>query len=979
MRPHLQLHHNNTPPNQEAFGFSQSIGELPDHVVESNTDFTDNQVDFEINQDTGFDSDDSKSQSDLSTCSEDTSDDERIATFDYNEDGDPEFEDRMMNIECEPTEIPIADDNDNSLPGRTTQYSFLDFQRAFPAQHNHRFFWQNYVETMCKGTKYGGVKGLVWRSVYRPRFFLHDEMSSEDDTRIMFKIVDHLLSCSDNQKETFLDIMDELMAKTTFVEDPTISIPRSMDDAKATCLEGTHAIFANFPIAKVRVIDNHAVVSLDEVIDHMMAHGIPIGWIQDSNGIRNKAGINGTPAADELLNRLRSKSKHPDQTAIGHIVFWSDGFLVSFVKQKNNSIWILTATFANPDGKATSPYHTVCLAIGRSRDDHTAVIDFFLKELETIRAGKMRYCALENKFVHTSLDLIAYLADLPERMSLMHTSMRGTFGKRAQYAGVIHQRTLPYCKRCFDNALNVVLSMPISTSNQQNRCARCWRWSFKHSVRAMNDTPTPEDYPTTISPLCPNPPEHRPVPSTTVAPWKIDFNWLRKGCEFAYHNLIHRSTTSGKRWLSGEATAYLRTFSINTVVRKMVWAKAKEHNKGSQLAAEELPLAPYIWNCGLSSSVFVASIMHQLFHGVIPDIMEVLHSFMTEHNLLTKFEEHANVYLKEISDMRLDWCKVKKLPKKQWLAEDVLGLSRIMPFIYSQFFFNLSIPESSDTTEDTLHAIRQLLNALHVMTSLLMSKREIDPDIIDQHIKIFLSCCDRLSESHYGRHDNVFWVEKGNFVSLLNLPDQIRQFGNLRLYWEGTRERYIQNVKKILVSLRQTSSYIAKKLAYLHRLNLLGWFKEELSKSKPRPRTGNDNFHRYASMDELKQKFDGGLPISAFHLEGCDDELFVAYSRNRNNTVHFVSIGYIMQQGHNEECGLHYAKCNITDHCDHGTWNELRELIVAYCVLLPFNPDNNTFENEYAIVFSDWDVVTDIGEKNLPSLSHKVFSVDVLR
>ena len=231
--------------------------------------------------------------------------------------------------------------------------------------------------------------------------------------------------------------------------------------------------------------------------------------------------------------------------------------------------------------------------------------------------------------------------------------------------------------------------------------------------------------------------------------------------------------------------------------------------------------SPRIWNSCLDMSCFVATILHLLFHGVIPDIMEVIYNIINENSLGTAFDRHVNLILKDIANLRLEWLKIKTFPPSQWLAEDVLGLSRIMPYIYSQFFLWFALPALSNVSTETCYAIRQVLNSLHVMTSMRMSKRDTDCDEIDLHIKVFLSCCDRLSKSHYGVNLEPFLFAKSNFLLLLNLPEQILNYGHLRLYWEGTRERFIQRVKKELKNHRKTSSYLEKKMILLQSLVLV--------------------------------------------------------------------------------------------------------------------------------------------------------------
>ncbi len=56
-----------------------------------------------------------------------------------------------------------------------------------------------------------------------------------------------------------------------------------------------------------------------------------------------------------------------------------------------------------------------------------------------------------------------------------------------------------------------------------------------------------------------------------------------------------------------------------------------------------------------------------------------------------------------------------------------------------------------------------------------------------------------------------FLSTMGNFPSLLNQAEQVRNHGRFRWYWDGMRERYIKSVKKILKNLCKSPSYFTKK------------------------------------------------------------------------------------------------------------------------------------------------------------------------
>ena len=144
------------------------------------------------------------------------------------------------------------------------------------------------------------------------------------------------------------------------------------------------------------------------------------------------------------------------------------------------------------------------------------------------------------------------------------------------------------------------------------------------------------------------------------------------------------------------------------------------------------------------------------------------------------------------------------------------------------FFLNLNLPAASNTTRATLTAAKQVFHSLHVMVCLLMSPDDGSSDAIDAHVKLFLSCCNRFVISYRGKDAVPFWSTTGNFPSLLNLGTQIREYGSVRLYWGGTRERFIQTVKKWLVSMRCSTSYFKRKMIMVQKLVVMDWLKRHV-------------------------------------------------------------------------------------------------------------------------------------------------------
>ena len=225
--------------------------------------------------------------------------------------------------------------------------------------------------------------------------------------------------------------------------------------------------------------------------------------------------------------------------------------------------------------------------------------------------------------------------------------------------------------------------------------------------------------------------------------------------------------------------------------------------------------------------------MHHIFHGVVTRVMSLFEQFFKDEDKNTEFEALVNPHLLEIASLRLDWLHVRPLPKTLWLTKDELGFSRIMTFVYGQFSLYIRLRETTNTTKNTLLALRKLLVLLQVVTALLMSPREPAVEVINRHMKVFLSCCHRFCQLHYAAGKVSFWAAAtSNFPSLLNLPTQIKKYGLIRWYWEGTRERYIQTVKTVLVSMRKTTSYFVRKMEAMQKLTTMAWLKGQIGRRK---------------------------------------------------------------------------------------------------------------------------------------------------
>ena len=301
------------------------------------------------------------------------------------------------------------------------------------------------------------------------------------------------------------------------------------------------------------------------VIQHMMAHQIPIGFTEETDVPQNERryeNSHGCRAMNELLKLMKSMNTTNKPTKYGGFLLWSDGFVRTFIKQKDNNVWIITITFFDPSGCATSKYHTYCLAVGKSSNNHQPVIDYYLREIEMLLKGVSVFDLKSGKFVNVQMGLLAYIADRPERHAILNQTDGGLFGKRTLWCGYIDNKHLPYCDNCFSKELDSLLNDRFSNS-ALTPCGRCCQWDMKSSsvsnkkvkhaeFKRTEKYPTSADMSTTSPPV----PLHRPVPTDHLCPVKLELPWLVAVLRFAAHNVYTNDRKGVLHKLTSEVVVF---------------------------------------------------------------------------------------------------------------------------------------------------------------------------------------------------------------------------------------------------------------------------------------------------------------------------------------------------------------------------------------------------------------------------------------
>ena len=139
--------------------------------------------------------------------------------------------------------------------------------------------------------------------------------------------------------------------------------------------------------------------------------------------------------------------------------------------------------------------------------------------------------------------------------------------------------------------------------------------------------------------------------------------------------------------------------------------------------------------------------MHGLCHGIIPDVMEIIHRIFKKYGKMATFCDYANPILSDLASFRLDYCKLKCLPKTAWVGENSMSFMRVMSYIYGRFLNNHPLGETEEAT-NTVGFIKCMLNSFQALVSILLSKRKSETNAIDDHMKLFLSSVHYLHKNH---------------------------------------------------------------------------------------------------------------------------------------------------------------------------------------------------------------------------------------
>jgi hypothetical protein len=308
------------------------------------------------------------------------------------------------------------------------------------------------------------------------------------------------------------------------------------------------------------------------------------------------------------------------------------------------------------------------------------------------------------------------------------------------------------CADCLEHRMNNIASYNSRT------CNKCYDWEDKEIKFEV-----PLGYPAD---------EKKKVLKTR----KLTFSGMKDAAVKSYDKL------KKKNWTADEVRKYLKVEGFNGSLIEKVIAAVENTN------VNLMDILPPVWftRCELASHI--DTIMHLIVLGLSQTVGMVIKQFLTSKGKYASFHNFNN-QLVNVRELSLDWCKTwsfgsQKTPFGPWVSENTLAYVRIFKSLYG--VIELLVLKPKDKEE--LDSVMFLVCSWYALFARIFQEEVTEISIRDteRHIKIFLSALHDVEKCYMVDDSKKYKNETtSNLGGLRNLPHFMREYGPLRLYWEG--------------------------------------------------------------------------------------------------------------------------------------------------------------------------------------------------
>ncbi len=620
-------------------------------------------------------------------------------------------------------------------------------------------------------------------------------------------------------------------------------LPTSINDVRNMLMVGKNSIMCNLPHPTVRLVDNHSFALPSECLYDCINHGLICNNREYKPTERKLShGLYHCKMAKQLMEKIvvqNTYGKKEHQCVL--CMEWSDDFEPSYlVKGNRGSVWIKTITFIHPEENCTFG-HTYPVCVGHKGVDHDVVDSIINNDLLSLSIGPKHHYS--PKGMKTKIGICAMLLcslmDQPERrerngLAGGNSNFHARFGYSCDWKKLA--KVIPSCHQC----LEVMKKSLQSEKPEINKsCTICTNWAYDINSPLLK-YPPPEHYPMELIP-----------DGHTIVPIKLDYQILRCAAVYAIDKLFKQE------WSVKNVTAYLKVhcFSSETI------DKILNVSFSDETGINPVWQFPELWNRQVSIRSNVETPMHLLFLGIVKTIAQKIDQWLKARDKSTTFIKFMDGKMEFLQKLQLSWCRT--VPYKGgkfggWISENFIALTRIYPWFYAYLPFVAKDPEEPKQYEHksinnwtgkemkhwltvrgivsngrnqelrkTIHnmmkdqksldivihkdwwpvggkfvMVADVIKALHEMIQHLMTPKTgtVVVERTSVLIQIFLTVFNLWDQRWNYGEGTPTWISSYNFLSLLNLPEQLEYFGPLRNVWEGgiEGESFIRETKPTL-------------------------------------------------------------------------------------------------------------------------------------------------------------------------------------
>ena len=814
-----------------------------------------------------------------------------------------------------------------------------------------------------------GICGIVGRS------FLGNNKSNDtasmSETMTHFKITKLCNSISEENQQLLASIFHDLTSAHHFT---LTRPPISFQDIRAFYTKSLTSINNNLPCPNVYEYDNHACVSIESIIDHLLLHGEHINNNKHMNSdiFYKNSDLLETKEIKNINKHITSNygPSIVQELLVIYITIWSDDFEPNHTRTNRNSTWVMTVNISPPKSYKTSALCTLPIALGRKGQFHDNVRHHFNGEIRRLKECKLRYSSLHKKYVPVIVETMTISADRPERSSLNRLlSHCGNSTKRWMYSELIDRNKLKSCDNCFKRRVELLNEEKYTYLNQF-KCRKCCDWNMDLNTKHCSFKAPPK-YPSIQHPLSPDHPTSRSVsssPSFVLYPVRVSYHHLLQCVKYASWNYIT------KTWNKGNFKAYLRLVGIATSYVTELLNKFDDslaaNNVSLTTIIQTIPI-PSMWTSHYRLEQCIDTPMHLIFQGIVESIISMTETFFKFHSVWSSFGKESNIVMDNISNLHCEFCRIESFNGGEqyttggWIAETFLGYARLSCILPIKTILYLKSENKLAIKEYQI-----MIQAMYALIARLMSSACTSLEI-NEYTKLFLSSCDHFDTLFYESNKEThkpFWTT-ANFLSLLNLPTQIDQFGSLRLHWEGIYERYIQHVKPHLKNMRNSTSFMVQKLQEIHSHNFMEYVIMNRLKDCKKKYNRFRHTHLYGSENEILRAINEKKCIIGFFINMDSGVLYLGLKSNdKKNLVGTVTF----EDGigiHLNNCWFSPIKYETSSNCPKiNFFEEDNQVNIDYAILIPFLH----FEDKivrYTFITRSWRVRNCYGDIILPTVS----------